>query len=92
MKKTELEIFKKQRKKLNSPIKIKLNHKRLYPSKSVKALLTLQILDFLFSLYYDFKLSTLSRTSFKNFSSQGQLKRNMFLIYSNQEYYCHLFL
>ena len=37
-KKTELVIFKHQRKKLDSPIKIKLNHKRLYPSKSVKYL------------------------------------------------------
>ena len=36
VKKTELVIFKHQRKKLNSPIKIKLNRKRLYPSKSVK--------------------------------------------------------
>ena len=31
-------IFKHQRKKLDSPIKIKLNRKRLYPSKSVKYL------------------------------------------------------
>ena len=38
VKKTELVIFKHQRKKLNSPIKIKLNRKRLYPSKSVKYL------------------------------------------------------
>ena len=38
MKKTELVIFKHQRKKLDSPIKIKLNRKRLYPSKSVKYL------------------------------------------------------
>ena len=38
MEKTELAIFKHQRKKLDSPIKIKLNHKRLYPSKSVKYL------------------------------------------------------
>ena len=38
MKKTELVIFKHQRKKLDSPIKIKLNHKKLYPSKSVKCL------------------------------------------------------
>ena len=37
-KKTELVIFKHQRKKLDSPIKIKLNRKRLYPSKSVKYL------------------------------------------------------
>ena len=36
--KTELVIFKHQRKKLDSPIKIKLNRKRLYPSKSVKYL------------------------------------------------------
>ena len=36
MKKTELAIFKHQRKKLDSPIKIKPSHKRLYPSKSVK--------------------------------------------------------
>ena len=34
--KTELVIFKHQRKKLDSPIKIKLNRKTLYPSKSVK--------------------------------------------------------
>ena len=34
--KTELVIFKHQRKKLDKPIKIKLNRKRLYPSKSVK--------------------------------------------------------
>ena len=38
MKKTELVIFKHQRKKLDSPIKLKLNHKRLYASKSVKYL------------------------------------------------------
>ena len=31
-------IFKHQRKKLDSPIKIKLNCKRLYPFKSVKYL------------------------------------------------------
>ena len=37
-KKTELVIFKHQRKKLDSPIKIKLNRKRLYPFKSVKYL------------------------------------------------------
>ena len=36
VKKTELVIFKHQKKKLDSPIKIKLSHKRLYPSKSVK--------------------------------------------------------
>ena len=34
--KTELVIFKHQRKKLDKPIKIKLNRKRLYPFKSVK--------------------------------------------------------
>ena len=38
VKKTELKIFKHQRKRLDSPIKIKLNRKRLYPSKSVKYL------------------------------------------------------
>ena len=38
VKKTELVIFKHQRKKLDSPIKIKLSRKRLYPSKSVKYL------------------------------------------------------
>ena len=38
VKKTELVIFKHPRKKLDSPIKIKLNCKRLYPSKSVKYL------------------------------------------------------
>ena len=38
VKKTELVIFKHQRKKLDSPIKIKLNGKRVYPSKSVKYL------------------------------------------------------
>ena len=38
VKKTELIIFKHKRKKLDSPIKIKLNRKRLYPSKSVKYL------------------------------------------------------
>ena len=38
MNKTELVIFKQQRKKLDSPIKIKLNRKRLYPFKSVKYL------------------------------------------------------
>ena len=37
-KKIELVIFKHQRKKLYSPIKIKLSCKRLYPSKSVKYL------------------------------------------------------
>ena len=31
-------VFKHQRKKLDSPIKIKLSRKRLYPSKSVKCL------------------------------------------------------
>ena len=36
VKKTELLIFKHQRKKLDSPIKIKLSRKRLYPSKSFK--------------------------------------------------------
>ena len=36
--KTELVIFKHQRKKLDSPTKIKINRKRLYPSKSVKYL------------------------------------------------------
>ena len=35
VKKTEFVIFKQQRKKLDSPIKINLNCKRLYPSKSV---------------------------------------------------------
>ena len=38
MKKTELVTFKHQRKKLDSPIKIKLDRKRFYPSKSVKYL------------------------------------------------------
>ena len=38
VKKTELVIFKHQRKKLDSPIKIKLSHKKLYSSKSVKYL------------------------------------------------------
>ena len=38
MKKSQLVIFKHQRKKLDSPIKIKLSRKRLYPSKSVKYL------------------------------------------------------
>ena len=38
MKKTELVIFKHQRKKLDSPIKIKLSRKRPYPAKSVKNL------------------------------------------------------
>ena len=38
VKKTELVIFEYQRKKLDSPIKIKLSRKRLYPSKSVKYL------------------------------------------------------
>ena len=36
VKKTELAIFKHQRKKLDSRIKIKLNGKRLYPSESGK--------------------------------------------------------
>ena len=36
--KTELAIFKHQRRKIDSPIKIKHNRKRLYPSKSVKYL------------------------------------------------------
>ena len=36
--KTELVVFKHQRKKLDSPIKIKLNRKRLYSSKPVKYL------------------------------------------------------
>ena len=38
MKKAELVIFKRQRKKLDCPLKIKLNSKRLYSSKSVKYL------------------------------------------------------
>ena len=38
VKKTKLVSFKYQRKKLDSPIKIKLNRKRLYSSKSVKYL------------------------------------------------------
>ena len=38
VKKIELVIFKHQRKKVDSPIKIKLNCKKLYPSKSVKYL------------------------------------------------------
>ena len=37
MKKFDLVIFKNQRKKLNSPIKL-LNRKRFYPSKPVKYL------------------------------------------------------
>ena len=36
--KTELVIFKHQRKKLDSEVKIKLNRKRLYPTDSVKYL------------------------------------------------------
>ena len=36
VKKTDLVIFKHQRKKLDSLIKTKLSRKRLYPSKSVK--------------------------------------------------------
>ena len=36
VKKTELVIFKQQRKKFDSPIEIKHNCKRFYPSKSVK--------------------------------------------------------
>ena len=36
VKKTELVIFKHQRKKFDSPIEIKHNCKRFYPSKSVK--------------------------------------------------------
>ena len=38
VKKTELVIFKHQRKKLDSPIKIKLSHKRFNPFRSVKYL------------------------------------------------------
>ena len=38
MEKTELVIFKHQRKKLDTEIKIKLNRKRLYPSQSVRYL------------------------------------------------------
>ena len=38
VKKTELVVFKHQRKKLDSPVKFRLNRKRLYPSKSVKYL------------------------------------------------------
>ena len=41
MKKTESGFVKHQRKKSDSPIKIKLNRKRLYPSKSVKYLGTI---------------------------------------------------
>ena len=36
MEKTELVIFKHQRKKLGTEIKIKLNRKQLYPSQSVR--------------------------------------------------------
>ena len=38
LQKTELVIFKHQRKKLDSEVKIKLNRKRLYPTDSVKYL------------------------------------------------------
>ena len=38
MEKTELVIFKHQRKKLDTEIKIKLNRKRLYPSQSARYL------------------------------------------------------
>ena len=38
VKKTELEIFKQQRNKVDSPIKTKLNCKRCYPYKSGKYL------------------------------------------------------
>ena len=38
VKKTELVIFKHQRKKVSSPLKIKLSCKRLYLSKSIKYL------------------------------------------------------
>ena len=38
VKKSELVIFKHQRKKLDKPIKIQLNRRKLYPSKSVKYL------------------------------------------------------
>ena len=38
MEKTELVIFKHQRKKLDAEIKIKLNRKQLYPSQSVRYL------------------------------------------------------
>ena len=38
MAKTELVILKQQRKKLDSPVKLKLNRKRLYPSESAKYL------------------------------------------------------
>ena len=38
VKKTVLVIFKHQKKKIDSPTKIKLNRERLYPSKSVKYL------------------------------------------------------
>ena len=38
MEKTEPVIFKHQRKKLDTEIKIKLNRKRLYPSQSVRYL------------------------------------------------------
>ena len=38
VKKTESVIFKHQMKKVDSPIKIKLNCRRLYPSKSVQCI------------------------------------------------------
>ena len=38
VKKIELVIFKHHNEKFDNPIKIKLNRKRLYPSKSVKYL------------------------------------------------------
>ena len=38
---------------------------------SIKVLLTLQILDFLFSLDYDFELYLYQETLFKNFVSRG---------------------
>ena len=38
MQKTELLIFKHQRKNIDSEVEIKLNRKRLYPTNSVKYL------------------------------------------------------
>ena len=54
-------------------------------------LLTLQTFDFLFSLYYDFKLSILSRNFIKVLFFSRITEKNALLIYINQEYYCRLF-
>ena len=57
----------------------------------IKVLLTLQIFEFLFSLDYGFRLSTLSRNFIEELLFLLIIEKNGFVIYSNQECYCRLF-